>query len=41
VIVAGAPICTVHAKGESMRAARQLVLARREQIQAESSLRAA
>ena len=30
VIAAGAPICTVHAHGASTRAARELVLARRE-----------
>lgn len=41
VIAAGAPICTVHAKGESMRLASELVRVRREQIQGESSLRAA
>ena len=41
VVAAGAPICTVHARAASAQAARELVRVRREQIQAESSLRAA
>ena len=41
VIAAGAPICSVHARAASTPAARELVRVRREQIQAESSLRAA
>jgi predicted ATP-grasp superfamily ATP-dependent carboligase len=36
VIAAGAPICTVHAGGASTQAARELVLARHEQIQSYS-----
>jgi predicted ATP-grasp superfamily ATP-dependent carboligase len=35
LIAAAAPVCTVHAQGESMRAARELVLARHEQMQAQ------
>jgi predicted ATP-grasp superfamily ATP-dependent carboligase len=41
VIAARAPLCSVHAHGASTRAARELVLARREQMQAAASLRAA
>ena len=41
VISAGAPICTVHARGASAQAARELVLARRAHMQAQSSLKAA
>jgi len=41
VIAAGAPICSVHARGASTRVARELVMARRGQMQAEASLRVA
>ncbi|HTS54700.1 MAG TPA: ATP-grasp domain-containing protein [Burkholderiales bacterium] len=33
LIAAGAPVCTVHAQGESMRATREVVMARREAMQ--------
>jgi predicted ATP-grasp superfamily ATP-dependent carboligase len=36
VIAAGAPICTVHARGASAQAARELVWVRQEQIQSHS-----
>jgi predicted ATP-grasp superfamily ATP-dependent carboligase len=36
LIPPGAPVCTVHAQGESMRAARELVLARRESMQSQT-----
>jgi uncharacterized protein len=41
VVAAGAPICSVHARAVSTRAARELVLDRREQMQAKASLRVA
>jgi predicted ATP-grasp superfamily ATP-dependent carboligase len=41
VIAAGAPICSVHAHAASTRAARELVLGRRGQMQARASLRVA
>jgi len=41
LIPSGAPICTVHGQGESAGVARELVLARRNQMQMRSCLRAA
>jgi predicted ATP-grasp superfamily ATP-dependent carboligase len=41
LITGGAPVCTVHAQGESMRSARELVLARHERMQTQTWVRAA